>query len=85
MKILNNESNIGKTKFINLKFNIIKESLANKLMKMFYLETENMPADIGTKALPPGTFQHLSEYVMGHKHLPHFKQFFTTLVDLPAC
>jgi hypothetical protein len=54
-------------------------------MKMFYLETENMPADIGTKALPPGTFQHLSEYVMGHKHLPHFKQFFTTLVDLPAC
>jgi hypothetical protein len=80
MKILNNESNIGKTKFINLKFNIIKESLANKLMK-----TENMPADIGTKSLPPGTFQHLSEYVMGHKHLPHFKQFFTTLVDLPAC
>jgi hypothetical protein len=52
---------------------------------MFHLDTEDMPADIGTKALAPGPFKHLSDFVLGQKELPQFKQFFSPLVDLPAC
>jgi hypothetical protein len=85
MKILLNETGLGKTKFMNLKYNIIKESLAKKLFRMFHLDTEDMPADIGTKALAPGPFKHLSDFVLGQKELPQFKQFFSPLVDLPAC
>ena len=84
MKILNETSSIGKTKYMNLKFNIIKESIANKLYKLFYLETEDMPADIGTKPLAPGIFQRLSDFCLGVKPLPQFLQFLTSKVDLPT-
>ena len=84
MKILNETSSIGKTKYMNLKFNIIKESIAKKFYKLFYLETEDMPADIGTKALAPGIFKKLSDFCLGIKPLPQFLPFLTSKVDLPT-
>jgi hypothetical protein len=84
MKILNETSSIGKTKYMNLKFNIIKESIARKIYKLFYLETEDMPADIGTKALAPGIFKKLSDFCLGVKPLPQFLPFLTSKVDLPT-
>ena len=34
-----------------------------------------MVADIGTKALAPGIFDHLSDYLMGHKTIQQFLPF----------
>lgn len=76
--ILSRDSVSGSTKHIDLKYKIARESRKNKLVQDFYLPTQDMPADIGTKALTPGVFDHLSAYVLGHIPLPHFLKFFSS-------
>ena len=76
MKILENQHNTGKTKHLDLRTSVLRESRTNKIIEDFYLPTDHMPADIGTKATPPGLFKRLSDYVLGAVTLPHFQKFF---------
>ena len=76
MRIIRNEVNTGKTKHMNLRLQALREALNEGVFQMFHLPTKDMIADIGTKALPPGVFTHLSNYVLGITKLEHFLQFF---------
>ena len=80
MKILTNECNSGKTRHMDLRIKIIREALQNKIFQMFHLPTENMPSDLVTKALPPGIFNHLADYCLGHKQLEEFLPFLQQLL-----
>ena len=77
MTILENEHNTGKTKHLDLRINVLRESRKNKIIEDFYLPTDHMPADIGTKPIAPGLFKRLSDYVLGAIQLPHFQKFFS--------
>ena len=94
MKILRNEMSSGKIKHLNLRIAALREALADKQFQLFHLETKDMIADIGTKPLAPGIFNHLSDYCMGHTtldaFLPFLKQHYVTHaasnnIDLPPC
>jgi hypothetical protein len=76
MRIISNEVNTGKTKHMNLRLQALREALKEGVFQMFHLPTKDMISDIGTKALPPGIFTHLSNYVLGITTLDHFLQFF---------
>ena len=76
MRIISNEVNTGKTKHMNLRLQALREALKEGVFQMFHLPTKDMISDIGTKALPPGMFTHLSNYILGITTLDHFLQFF---------
>ena len=52
MAIANNPINHGKTKHMDIRYSFIREKLSNGTVKLFHVNTENMVADILTKALP---------------------------------
>ena len=66
IKIVHQPGNSGKTKHISLRYNIVRELCANGIIKVQYLATEEMIADILTKALGPTAFLHLRPLLMGH-------------------
>ena len=72
MKLLNNPANKGKTRHLDLRFSIIRENIENSIIRLFYLPTEHMIADIGTKALSPMIFHRLRDYLLGTVPLPQF-------------
>ena len=75
IKILMNNMNTGKIKHLNIRIAALREALADKQFHLFHLDTKDMIADIGTKALAPGVFKHLSDYVMGLINLEAFIPF----------
>ncbi len=75
IKALVNEMNTGKIKHLNLRIAALREAIIDKQIDLFYLPTDDMVADIGTKALAPGIFDHLSDYLMGHKPIEAFLPF----------
>ena len=68
IKIVHQPGNSGKTKHISLRYNIVRELCANGIIKVQYLATEEMIADILTKALGPTAFLHLRPLLMGHSN-----------------
>ena len=76
MKILASDTQTGKTKHMDLRIKIQRESRKNKIVQDFHLPSEHMPSDIGTKYVAPGLFERLSKYVLGTIHVPFFKRFF---------
>ena len=82
IKILKNKSNMGKIKALNLRIQAIREAVDNKLINVYHLSTKNITSDLGTKALAPAPFEHLSDYALGVKpllelmDLPEFSEFF---------
>ena len=76
MKILASDTQTGKTKHMDLRIKIQRESRKNKIVQDFHLPSEHMPSDIGTKYVAPGLFERLSKYVLGTTHVPFFKRFF---------
>ena len=66
IKIFNQPGNSGKTKHISLRINIVRELRANGTIHIIYCPTEDMLADIFTKALGPSAFLHLRPLLMGH-------------------
>ena len=81
MKILLDECSNGKTRHLNLRMKALRESLKAKNFQMFHLPTTDMIADLGTKALPPGLFNKLSSYLLGHTTLEYFLPF---LISIPT-
>ena len=70
IKILKNKSNMGKIKALNLRIQGLREAIDDKSMDIYHLNTKNIMSDLGTKALSPGIFQHLSDFMLGVKALP---------------
>jgi hypothetical protein len=66
INLLNNPGNGGKIRYIALKYNIIREMIQNKEIKMQYLPSSEMTADILTKALGPTQFLHLRKKLLGY-------------------
>ena len=66
IKIFNQPGNSGKTKHISLRFNIVRELRANGTIHIIYCPTEDMLADIFTKAFGPSAFLQLRPLLMGH-------------------
>jgi hypothetical protein len=48
----------GRSKHIDVRFHVIRDAAANGLIRLEYVRTDDMTADIMTKALPKETFQH---------------------------
>ena len=51
-----------------LRIQALREAIDDKTMHMYHV-TRNIVSDIGTKALSPGIFQHLSDFMLGVKSL----------------
>ena len=67
IKIFNQKGNKGKTKHISLRYNIVRELCSNGTLNIQYCPTEDMIADILTKALGPSAFLRLRPLLMGHQ------------------
>ena len=76
MKVLLNPHNCGKIKHLDLRYQAVREAINDYIFQMFHLPSDHMPSDLGTKSLPPGVFQNLSDYVLGHKTSDFFLPFF---------
>ena len=58
-----------------LRYNIIGEKIESDIIRLFYIPTDHMIADIGTKALAPVVFHRLRSYLLGHTSLPQFMDY----------
>ena len=72
IQIYNHTANKRKSRHLDLRYNIVRENIENNIIKLFYLPTDHMIADIGTKALAPAVFYRLRDYLLGHIPLPQF-------------
>jgi len=77
MKLLQNPASKGKTRHLDLRYNILREKIELDIIRLFYIPTDHMIADIGTKALAPAVFLRLRSYLLGHTTLPQFIEYIT--------
>jgi hypothetical protein len=63
--LFNRQDNKHKTKHIALRYNFIREQIAENNILIEYLPTEDMTSDILTKALGPSAFLHLRPKLLG--------------------
>ena len=75
IQICNNPANKGNTRHLDLRFSIVRDNIEREITRIFYLPTERMISDIGTKALSPAVFELLTSYLLGHVTLPDFMDY----------
>jgi hypothetical protein len=75
IQIYNHTANKRKSRHMDLRYNIVRENIENNIIRLFYLPTDHMIADIGTKALAPAVFYRLRDYLIGHITLPYFLEY----------
>ena len=63
--MINNDSNSQKTKHVAIKYNLVREQVQLKNIKLNHLCTKDMISDILTKPLPPTPFLHLRKKLLG--------------------
>ncbi len=63
--MVNNDGNSQKTKHIDIRYNLTREQVKNKVITMEHLNTENMTSDILTKPLAGTPFLHLRPLLLG--------------------
>jgi hypothetical protein len=78
IQIYNHTANKRKSRHMDLRYNIVRENIENNIIRLFYLPTDHMIADIGTKALAPAVFYRLRDYLLGHITLPYFLEYIQT-------
>jgi hypothetical protein len=78
IQICNNPANKGNTRHLDLRFSIVRDNIEREITRIFYLPTDRMISDIGTKALSPAVFNLLSSYLLGHVTLPDFMTYIDT-------
>ena len=67
--IINNETNVGRTKHMDIKYKFIKEMVLEGRIEVEHIEGEKNIADIFTKALPKPRFKLLRDEILYDKHL----------------
>ena len=72
IQIYNHTANKGKSRHLDLRYNIVRENIENHIIKLLYLPTDHTIADIDTKALAPAVFYRLRDYLLGFIQLPQF-------------
>ena len=72
LKIIANPTDSGKTRHIDIRYNMIREQVKQGHIRCEYLCTEHMIADIGTKALSTGPFLYLRNFLLGSQTLAEF-------------
>ena len=73
LKIIHNKCNSGKTRHIDIRYNLIRELVAAKEIRCAYLPTDRMIPDMGTKHLAAGPFKFLRNYILGSSTLKEFQ------------
>ena len=71
IQLLENPNNSIKSRPVQLKYNTVKHLIKNKQISMKYLRTEDMTADMLTKALGPTQFIHLRKSLLGYIPIPN--------------
>ena len=64
--VAKNDQYHARTKHIDIQYHFIRESISREIIESCYCPTENMVADIFTKALPMKTFEHLRTLIGVH-------------------
>ena len=82
--MLKNKSNAGRTKHINLRYNILRELVATGIIIIKYLPTEYMTSDTLTKALGPKQFAILTDFLLGTHNNTYFNDIFPLYYALQA-
>jgi hypothetical protein len=76
LKIIENKCNSGKTRWIDIRYNLIRELIAAGEIKVSYLATDHMIADMNTKVLSSGPFLFLRNFLLGSSSLAEFNKVF---------
>ena len=63
--MVNNDGNSQKTKHIDIRYNLTREQVKNKVIAMEHLKTIDMTSDILTKPLAGTPFLHLRPLLLG--------------------
>ena len=63
--MINNDCNSQKTKHIDIRYNLRRKQVQNKVITMEHLQTKDMTSDILTKPLAGTPFLHLRPLLLG--------------------
>jgi hypothetical protein len=63
--MVNNDGNSQKTEHIDIRYNLTREQVKNKVISMEHLQTKDMTSDILTKPLTGTPFLHLRPLLLG--------------------
>jgi hypothetical protein len=77
--IINNDCNTQKTKHLDIRYNCLREKVANKELEMKHRPTLDMTSDMLTKALGPKLFLHLRPKLLGMSAFCSFYNFLDPL------
>ena len=72
LKIIAKKTHAGKTRYIDLRYHMLREVVKTGRIRCKHLITTNMIADIGTKALAYSPFTKLRDYILGYAVLAEF-------------
>ena len=65
ISMIHNHTNGNRTKHIEVRYNLIREQVSNRVIAVHHLSTADMTSDILTKSLSPTPFQHLRSLILG--------------------
>ena len=74
LKIIANKTFSGKTRHLDIRYNMIRELVATGDIKPAYLCTSHMISDMGTKPLAKGPFLYLRDLLLGYSTLDEFSE-----------
>ena len=81
LKIIAKKTHAGKTRYIDLRYHMLREVIETGRIRCKHLVTTNMIADIGTKALAYGPFSKLRSYILGYNVLPEFVDDYDNIIS----
>jgi hypothetical protein len=84
LKIIAKKTHAGKTRYIDLRYHMLREVIKTGRIRCKHLITTNMIADIGTKALAYGPFNKLRSYILGYNVLPEFVDDYENIISSNA-
>ena len=70
ISMIKNKSNGKRTKHVEVRYNLIRDQVTNKVIAMEWLNTKDKTSDALTKTLAPGPFVHLRKNLLG-MHVEH--------------
>ena len=65
ISMIKNKTNGKRTKHVEVRYNLIRDQVENKIIAVEWCPTKNMTSDMLTKALAPAPFTHLRKNLLG--------------------